>query len=103
MILTFHPDAVIEQNEAVDWYNSISSNVATTFEQELLHVYAQIHKWPRAASFIIRPNRFRPVKRFPYKVVYEVLDDDHILIVAIAHTSRAPGYWMDRSIDAPPA
>jgi hypothetical protein len=35
------------------------------------------------------------VKRFPYKIVYRERADD-LYIVAIAHTSRRPGYWKDR-------
>lgn len=33
--------------------------------------------------------------RFPYSVVYEV-HADHIVIVAVAHQRRRPGYWRDR-------
>jgi plasmid stabilization system protein ParE len=36
-----------------------------------------------------------PLKRFPFRIVYRVLVD-RILVVAIAHTSRRPGYWKDR-------
>jgi hypothetical protein len=35
------------------------------------------------------------LSRFPYRVIYRVRDED-IYIVAIAHTSRRPGYWKDR-------
>ena len=33
--------------------------------------------------------------RFPYTIVYRVRDQD-IVIVAIAHHSREPGYWRHR-------
>jgi hypothetical protein len=36
------------------------------------------------------------VNRFPYNVVYRIRDDD-IYVVAVAHTSRRPNYWKDRS------
>jgi hypothetical protein len=35
------------------------------------------------------------VQGFPYKVAYRIRDHD-IHIVAIAHTSRRPGYWKNR-------
>jgi plasmid stabilization system protein ParE len=47
---------------------------------------------PRTGRF---PNRQFRVAGFPYKVVYRVREDD-IYVVAIAHTSRRPGYWKDR-------
>jgi len=42
------------------------------------------------------PNtrRCRP-QNFPYGVIYRVLGDE-ILIVAVAHLSREPGYWKSR-------
>jgi plasmid stabilization system protein ParE len=35
------------------------------------------------------------VKRFPYVVVFEIRADE-VLVVAIAHASRKPGYWQRR-------
>lgn len=35
------------------------------------------------------------VKRFPYIVVYQIRGED-VLVVAIAQTSRDPGYWEER-------
>ncbi|MFW5692736.1 MAG: type II toxin-antitoxin system RelE/ParE family toxin [Thermoguttaceae bacterium] len=35
------------------------------------------------------------VKRFPYIIVYQVRDAE-VLVVAIAQTSREPGYWESR-------
>jgi len=39
--------------------------------------------------------RIWKMRRFKYKVVY-VVRKDEILILAIAHTSRRPGYWRYR-------
>ena len=36
------------------------------------------------------------VVRFPYQVVYR-LDQNEIVVVAIAHLKRRPGYWKHRS------
>jgi hypothetical protein len=35
------------------------------------------------------------LRRFPYDVVV-IERDDNMLIVAVAHHSRKPGYWQDR-------
>ncbi len=34
-------------------------------------------------------------KVFPYAVLYTV-EDDYILIVAVMHCHREPGYWLHR-------
>ena len=36
------------------------------------------------------------LRRFPYDVVVREQDDE-ILVVAVAHQSRRPGYWRDRN------
>jgi len=35
-------------------------------------------------------------KVFPYAVLYSI-EPDHILIVAIMHCRREPGYWRNRN------
>jgi hypothetical protein len=39
--------------------------------------------------------RFRLVDRFPYQIVLE-LRRESVLVLAVAHTSRRPGYWRRR-------
>ncbi|MBI3461482.1 MAG: type II toxin-antitoxin system RelE/ParE family toxin [Planctomycetes bacterium] len=34
--------------------------------------------------------------RFPYRIIYEVRSDE-IVILAIAHNRRRPGYWSRRA------
>jgi len=42
-----------------------------------------------------RPFRRALVPRFPYIVVFEAREEE-IVIVAVAHASRDPGYWEHR-------
>jgi len=35
--------------------------------------------------------------RFPYNMFYYVADDGAVTIVALAHHSRKPDYWIDRN------
>lgn len=35
------------------------------------------------------------VRRFPYGVLY-ARESDRLYILAIMHTKRKPGYWLDR-------
>ena len=34
-------------------------------------------------------------RTFPYSILYTI-ESDHILVVAVAHSSREPGYWQNR-------
>lgn len=41
------------------------------------------------------PYRMRVLRRFPF-VVFYVVDEAEIEVVAIAHAKRRPGYWLKR-------
>ena len=41
------------------------------------------------------PYRRALLSIFRYAVVFEILTDE-ILVLAVAHTSREPNYWLDR-------
>ncbi|MGH9495390.1 MAG: type II toxin-antitoxin system RelE/ParE family toxin [Candidatus Sulfotelmatobacter sp.] len=56
------------------------------------------------ADIACAPHRWAPgphstrrylLKRFPYILIYREWQGD-IQIVAVAHTSRKPGYWKNR-------
>ena len=41
-------------------------------------------------------HRECPVKKFPFRIVYRLIDN-RVLIVAIAHAKRRPDYWRNRT------
>jgi toxin ParE1/3/4 len=43
------------------------------------------------------PHRRALLSIFQYAVVFEIVIDE-ILVVAVAHTSREPNYWLDRPV-----
>ena len=44
-----------------------------------------------------RVGEFRglPLRKFPFTLIY-VLEDGDLVVVAVAHHRRRPGYWMGR-------
>ena len=40
--------------------------------------------------------RFYLLKRYPFQLIYRKASEEQLLIVAVAHTSRRPGYWSER-------
>jgi plasmid stabilization system protein ParE len=64
---------------------------------ELLDAIQRVAQDPEAGSPVSVDRNIRRVlvARFPYQVVYRVRPDA-VVIVAIAHAKRRPGYWMDR-------
>jgi hypothetical protein len=41
-------------------------------------------------------HRFYLLKRYPFQIIYRPISGDQWLIVAVAHSSRRPGYWSNR-------
>jgi len=86
----------LEFDEAFAHYAEISVELAEDFRSEtsrvLREVVAHPLRWPKQ-SRRVRRCLFR--RRFPHALLYQV-GVDHILILAIAHPSRRPGYWRRR-------
>ena len=88
-------DAAEETYEAASWYRARNERTAAAFVKELRLAFERIQEsrdtWPPYHEGTRRTLLFR----FPYEVVYRLLPD-RILIVAIAHCKRKPGYWRNR-------
>jgi toxin ParE1/3/4 len=92
----FHTEAGSEYDAAFDWYLERSPDAALEFDAELDRALARIIETPRrwaASSFSTR--RFL-LRWFPYILIYRERSSGDIQIVAVAHTSRKPGYWKER-------
>ncbi|MCD6197453.1 MAG: type II toxin-antitoxin system RelE/ParE family toxin [Deltaproteobacteria bacterium] len=98
MTFSFHPAARRELNEAVDYYEDCQPGLGYEFLEEVYATIARILHYPNAWSQISRRARRCLTKRFPYGVIYQV-KEDHIRIVAVAHSHRRPGYWLNRLDD----
>lgn len=93
----YHPEALAEYADAALYYEERAPGLGADFTIE---VESAIHKVLEA------PDRWRCmeddihrflVRRFPYGILYTV-ETDHVLILAIMHLSREPGYWRHRVI-----
>jgi plasmid stabilization system protein ParE len=92
---TFHPEAQAEYAAAIRWYEERSERAASRFEDEVERVVERIVASPESFPKYDADRRFAVVHRFPYSVVYQ-LDAGEVRVVAVAHASRAPGYWQFR-------
>jgi plasmid stabilization system protein ParE len=93
--VSFHPLAEQELNEVASYYDAASPGLGAPFLNEVEHAIKQILEHPKAASLVNRVVRRKPVRRFPYSVMYSV-QTDTIRILAIANQKRRPFYWRGR-------
>lgn len=87
--------AQAELDEAIDWYAEQAPGLGDAFLLETLKVLKLVEKYPQAWHPLTPEIRRCRLKRFPYSVVY-TLDATDILVLAVAHQHRKPGYWRNR-------
>lgn len=92
-------EAEEEIESARRYLNEQSSGRGGRFISDLERTFANILDQPlrfgKLETLPDAPYRRALLKHFRYAVVFEVLPDE-ILVVAVAHTSREPNYWLGR-------
>ena len=95
MIVTFLGAASQDLAEAVAYYNRERAGLGREFATEVERTAARIVQYPLAWSPASMRCRSCRTQRFPYSVIFRVLKNE-ILIVAVAHHKREPGFWEER-------
>jgi len=92
----FHPEAESELTAAARYYEGQAENLGLAFIAAVQGMNQRILEHPESGrSFGLRLRRVL-VPRFPYGLLYRI-EPQRILIVAVAHLHRRPGYWRSRS------
>ena len=95
MTYSFHPEAELEFLLAIDFYEDKESGLGRDFALEINSTVERILTYPDAWPVIEEDIRRSLVKRFLFGVLYSKLEEE-IVIVAIMHFNREPGYWKER-------
>jgi plasmid stabilization system protein ParE len=95
MRVSFHPDAFREVEEAQAWYEERSMLAASAFLHELSLALRRLRESPQ--RYPVGPVGTRRVllDRFPFTIYFRNTEDV-VIIVAVAHQKRRPGYWANR-------
>jgi toxin ParE1/3/4 len=97
MRLRIHRLAVAEIDHEVDYYESRHVGLGAALEDEIDAVIELILRLPLAAPRwrSREDRRVAVLDRFPFTIPYQIKGDE-IVVLALAHTSRRPGYWGRR-------
>ncbi len=93
-IVFLHP-AQEEMTAGARYYQAQSTGLGTEFLAEVERTIAAIVSHPKAAPKVTPDIRRRLLKRFPFGILY-VATVDEIVVLAVMHLRRRPGYWQDR-------
>ncbi|WP_026100141.1 type II toxin-antitoxin system RelE/ParE family toxin [Fortiea contorta] len=95
MKYAFHPQALTEYSEAVQYYSQQRVEVAQAFIDAIEDAIYRIRESPTRYTVIDEDVRRCMTRRFPYGILYTI-EPDYILILAVMHCSREPEYWKSR-------
>jgi plasmid stabilization system protein ParE len=85
-----------ELRETISYYEDVRPGLGTQFRDEIYATIRRIEHHPEAWSRLSTNTRRCRTSRFPYGVIYQV-DEDDLIVVAIAHLHREPGYWRSQN------
>lgn len=100
MKLRVHRLAVTEIDHEVDYYESCQTGLGDELEDAVEAAFELILRFPDAAPpwKERRDRRVLTLDRFPFTLAYQ-LRADEVVILALAHHRRRPGYWSRRVKD----
>ena len=95
----FHGEARLEFLDSVAYYEAIQVGLGERFRQSVEAAVALVVSFPFAGSPYKHGTRRVFPKKFPFSIVYMV-GGNEIVIFAVAHFKRKPGYWKIRRHDS---
>jgi plasmid stabilization system protein ParE len=84
-----------ELEDSVQFYDEEKPGLADRFLDDFLAVMERLGRHPESGALVSGRLRTTRLNDFPYNVVYRI-EPRSIVVVAVAHQSRRPGYWKGR-------
>ena len=100
MKLVLHPEALQEYEEAVADYEERQEGLGERFILSVEAAFESIKESPERWPVLEADVRRRLTRVFPYAVLYTI-ERDQVLVVAVMHCRREPGYWRTRGSRTP--
>ena len=94
MNLRFLDLAEEEMTEAARSYEDQAAGLGERFLDEVEGCVDLLLDRPYIGRPVGKFRRF-PLRKFPFTLVY-ALEDEDLVVVAVSHHRRRPGYWMGR-------
>ena len=85
----------------MEWYDAERPGLGDEFADEVIKALDPMVAHPEAWPAVSPRGRGQTIRRFivprvPYALVY-VARDNQLLVLAVAHAKRKPGYWRRRT------
>lgn len=91
----YHEAAEEELLNEIGYLELRAKGLGRSFFAEVRRAESLISQFPESAEEIRPGIRKRILRKFRYSLIYTI-EKDGLLILAVAHHSRRPGYWVGR-------
>lgn len=81
--------------EAAAFYEREAQGLGAEFIDEFDHALELVASNPHPGPHFEGETRRKLLRRFPFQIIYEVSADE-VLVIAVAHLRKKPGYWRGR-------
>jgi plasmid stabilization system protein ParE len=95
MKVRHHEAAEQELLSEIGYLELRGESLGRRFFAEILRGEDFLAQFPQAASEVLPGVRKYRLRKFRYSLIYTI-EQDAVVILAVAHQSRRPGYWMAR-------
>jgi plasmid stabilization system protein ParE len=84
-----------EMIETAMFYEAACGQFGNDFLDDVQRAINRLCDFPYAGELVDSDLRRALLHRFPFSIIY-ALEENVIVIVAVAHHGRRPGYWLSR-------
>jgi toxin ParE1/3/4 len=91
----FHPEAESEMIEAAAWYENQQTGLGKRFLTCVQDALNRVDLDPALYPLVDSDVRRCLTKTFPFGVLFQI-KSDMLVILAVMHLHRDPGYWKNR-------
>ena len=93
--IRFLSPAEEEMTETALSYEAASARLGNDFLDDVERAIDRLCNFPQSGELIDSNLRRTLLHRFPFSIIY-ALEENVIVVVAVAHHGRKPGYWQSR-------
>ena len=81
--------------EAALFYEQARPGFGNLFLDDIQHAIDTLRERPLLGEQVAYGFRRTLTRRFPFTIIY-LVESNEVVVVAVAHQSRSPGYWKGR-------
>ena len=96
--VVFLSEAEEEMAEAARYYEQRRAGLGELFLLRIKAAAGEVAERPMACPAVRGQIRRKLVRQFPYALLFRE-DEGEIVILAVAHGRRRPGYWIHRTTE----